>query len=105
MDAVTKIKVNDREYTVHMFDPMTAFDFFHALSEARMSGKGMAPLARRAIGQCRDAMMKDLSEEANFTACFSQYPEDMIPLQKEALEALTSPFMKGSSVTTKTVNN
>lgn len=96
------VDINGRAYTVNPFPPIEAFEFFHDLTDAQASGRGTGKMARRAIGQCLDPMMNSLGNNKNFTDCFSEHPEDMIPLEKAAMEALTAPFTKGLSGTTET---
>lgn len=90
----TKVTVNGRAYVVTMFDPLTAFDFFLALQHAKANGKPHNHLGRQAIGQCRTPDMgKELSSESTFQEHFAKYPEDMLPLMREAMEALCAPFV------------
>ena len=105
MEPISKVMVNGREYTVTMFDPITAFDFFHNLAEAQASGKSIKDLAKKAIGQCSDPMARDLSDPDNFKKCFSEHPEDMLPLETAALDAVTAPFMKNPKGTIKTAKS
>ena len=102
MDAVQKVKIDANEYTVKMFDPMTAFDFFHELSDAKENRRSLAPLAKRAFAQCLTPMMRDLGDEAAFQEWFSQHPEDMLALEQKAMEVLVGPFVKSRSDTSKT---
>lgn len=90
-----KVTVNGRSYVVNMFDPMTAFDFFLDLQHAKENGKPNNHLGRQAIGQCRTPDMgKELSSESVFKEHFAKYPEDMLPLMREAIEALCAPFVR-----------
>lgn len=105
MDAVTTVNVNGREYRVAMFDPMTAFDFFMDLENAKSNGKPYSHLAKKALNQCRTHdMAKELSNEAVFQEHFSKFPEDMLALMKEAMEALCRPFTKSQGDTGKPGN-
>lgn len=98
MEGVKKVAVNGREYTVVMLNPSTAFEFCHAYINARTTGKNMNGMGRTAIGQCRDHMMRALSDEANFQMCFSEHPEDMFALEVAALDALVEPYMPKQAV-------
>lgn len=102
MDAMQKVKIGANEYTVKMFDPMTAFDFFHELAEAKENKRNLGPMARKAMGQCLDPMMRDLGDSANFQTWFSQHPEDMIELERKAMDLLIGPFVKNRQGTSKT---
>lgn len=101
MEAVKKVKIGANEYTVKMFDPMTAFEYFHDYADARENRRSLAPLARKAFAQCLDPMMKPLGDEANFQAWFSQHPEDMLELENRAMDALTDPFARKRENTSK----
>lgn len=105
MDAVKQITVNGRKYTVRMLDPITAFDFIHAVAHARANRHPIASHHRTAIAQCSDQMGRNLGDDANFTKTFSDYPEDMIPLGTLAMESLCVPFGGGSSNTGNHENN
>ena len=97
-----RVKVNGREYMITMFDPMTAFDFFLDLQNARENGKPHNHLARQAVNQCRTPDMgKELSDPAVFQEHFAKYPEDMLPLMREAMDALCAPFVKKQENTSK----
>lgn len=91
----TKVTVNGRAYSVNMFDPMTAFDFFINLQNARENLRPTNHLGRQAIGQCRTPDMgKELSNDSVFQEHFSLHPEDMLPLMRAAMDALCAPFAK-----------
>lgn len=92
MEAIANITINGRQYKVKMFDPATAFDFIHARIHAAVHGKNSVSLARMALGKCLTPMMKELEDEAVFQEWFSQHPEDMLPLEVAAIEALTAPY-------------
>ena len=97
-----KVKVNGREYMVTMLDPMNAFDFFLELENAKSNGRPYNHLARRAVAQCRTPDMdKELSDDGIFQEHFSKYPEDMLPLMREAMDALCRPFVKSQKDTDK----
>lgn len=87
-----KVTVNGREYTVNPFTPMEAFEFYHGRDNAILTGKNLLPFGLKAIGQCADEMMRNLGEPKNFKIRFSEYPEDMLPLQEAATEVLVRPF-------------
>lgn len=103
MDAVQKVKIGANEYTVKMFDPMTAFTFFHELREAEDNRRNKAYLYKQALAQCMTPMMRDLSDEAVFQEWFAQHPEDMLEIQEKAIEVLTAPFLKNLKAIKKTV--
>lgn len=97
MEAVKQITVNGRRYAVRMFSPLEAFDFVHDFRHAQRSGMSLKSLSRRAIGQCNDENGNNLAEAAHFESHFSKYPEDIFPLEEQALDALADPFLgKGS---------
>lgn len=102
MEAVQKVKVGANEYTVRMFDPLAAFDFFHEMADAQANKRSLTPLAKRAFAQCLTPMMRELGDETVFQEWFSQHPEDMLELERKAMEALSAPFAKSSSGTAKT---
>lgn len=93
MDAVKKIDVNGREYTVRMFSPIRAHGFYHDLMAVQEKGESIAEFDRIAIGQCLDPMMRPLDETGNFETCFSEHPEDMIILGVKARNELIVPFL------------
>ena len=106
MDAISAVKVNGREYKVAMFDPMTAFDFFHDLWNAAENRKPINHLGRKALGRCRTHdMARELSDDAVFQEHFAKHPEDMLPLMGEAMNALCAPFAKSSDATGKTAKS
>lgn len=98
MEMMKKVKVGDNEYTVKMFDPITGFDFCHTYSQVRSSGASLAVLGRQALGQCLDPMLRSLGDSSNFQAYFSEYPEDMLVLEMEAINALIDPFLPKAAV-------
>lgn len=101
-----KVTVNGRGYLVTMFDPLTAFDFFLELENAKSNGRSYNHLARRAIGQCRTPDMgKDLADAEVFSTHFAKHPEDMLPLMREAMDALCAPFVKKPGATSATARN
>lgn len=102
MEAVQKVKIGANEYTVKMFDPMSAFDFFHDMADAKENKRSLAPLAKRAFAQCLTPMMRELSDETVFQEWFSQHPEDMLELERKAMELLSAPFARSSGGTSKT---
>lgn len=92
MLAPEKVTVNGRDYTVNPFTPMEAFEFYHGRDNAILTGKSLLPFGIKAIGQCVDPMMRSLGEPKHFKKCFSEHPEDMLPLQNAATKALIRPF-------------
>lgn len=86
------VTINGRSYTVVPLNPSLAFDFIHHLIHARVTGINMAGIGKAAIGQCCNPIMKRLSEAVVFEEHFSQYPEDMLPLETAAIQALTAPY-------------
>ena len=100
MLAPKPVIVNGRTYLVNPMNPIQILDFVHGYQEAKEKGIGIGAFGRRALSQCIDADGRQLSEERNFTSCFESYPEDMFPLESEALDALISPFFqKQESIT------
>lgn len=99
MDAVKKITIGDNEYTVKMFDPMTAFEFCHSYTHARKTGASTAAIGKQAFGQCLDPMMRSLGDPTHFQTWFAQHPEDMLALESEAVNALIDPFLPNSDAT------
>lgn len=104
MEAAKKVRIGDNEYTVKMFDPMTAFEFFHDMVEAQETKRSLSPLAKRAFAQCLDPNLRALGDQANFQAWFSQYPEDMIELERKAMEVLVAPFVRNRKDISATEN-
>lgn len=92
MEAITDVTVNGRTYKVTMFDPMTAFSFIHSRIHAAVYGTNQVGLAKIAICQCITPTTRPLNDDAVFQEWFSQYPEDMLPLEARAIEALEAPF-------------
>lgn len=105
MDAVKKIRIGDNEYTVTMFSPMKAFEFFNGFMSANEKGENTSSHKKAAIGQCLDPMLRPLSKAANFEQWFAENPEDMFPLANAALEALIAPFLPNRDGTTGTVKS
>ncbi|MDR1534725.1 MAG: hypothetical protein LBU64_06440 [Planctomycetota bacterium] len=99
MDAVRKIEVNGREYTVRMFSPIQAHEYYWGREMAVRRGDSLEPLYRRAIGQCLDSLLRPLSEAGNFLQCFSDHPEDLFPLGARAEDALIAPFLAKADAT------
>lgn len=95
----TKITINGRNYTVNPFSPIEAYEFYHDRLKAYRNGESLFLFGMRAIGQCLDEMLNELSDKKNFTNCFSKNPEDMIALQNEATEALLGPFLPKETAT------
>lgn len=105
MEAMEKIEVNGRQYSVTMFDPITAFEFCHDYGHARANGGSMKGLGRKAFSQCIDPNMRSLSDIAHFQEWFSKHPEDMIPVELAAIEALIAPFVRSVADTMPTGTN
>lgn len=96
-----EVTVNGRKYTVNPMNAMQVLEFVHGYREAKEKGTGLFAFGKRAIAQCLDESLRPLSNEQNFAECFNAHPEDMFPLEGEALDALTSPFMKPPAPTAK----
>lgn len=100
MDAVTKVIVNGREYTVRMFNPMEAFDYINDTTHVELNRLNESNLNARALGQCNEPENNQcVMEKGNFQQWFSKHPEDMIPLINEAKKALLRPFVKKEDAT------
>lgn len=99
MGTVQKFKIGDNEYTITMFDPISAFEFLHDHAEVRENKRSLGPLGKRAFAQCLDPMLRPLGVPENFQAWFSQHPGDMMHLERMAMEALMSPFVSSGSDT------
>jgi hypothetical protein len=102
MDAVKKLKINNREYTVNMMPPMAVLEFFHNLMAATQRGDSKAPFIKAAITHCLDPMMRSLDKTENFEQCFAEHPDDMFPLGNAALDALIAPFLPSPDATKPT---
>lgn len=98
----TKVVVNGRTYTVNPFTPVEAFEFYHARLAAFRNGQSLFPFGMKAIGQCLDEMLCKLSDSTQFRKRFSECPEDMLPLQDAATEALIGPFERKEADTKRT---
>ena len=105
MEGSTKVAVNGREYTVRMFSPVQAHEYWHDRVAAEKRKDSLNPFYRQVLGQCLDSLMRPLSEAANFQQCFSEHPEDMLVLANQAEDALLLPFLPKSSDTEKTGKN
>lgn len=92
MDAVKQITVNGRKYAVKMFSPLEAFEYIHDYTHARANGLNRKAMGMRAINQCSNEMGRELSKPDVFESHFSQYPEDMMPLEIAAEDELIGPF-------------
>ena len=99
MDATKKVEVNGREYTVRMFSPVQAHEYYWSRLAAAGRGDSLEPFYRRSVGQCLDCLLRPLSEAGNFQQCFSDHPEDMFPLAALAEDALLAPFLVKADAT------
>jgi hypothetical protein len=105
MEGSSKVTVNGREYTVRMFSPIQAHEYWHSRLAAEKRTESLDSFYRTAIGQCLDSIMRPLSEAANFLQCFSEHPEDLFPLGRLAEDALLLPFLSNPNATGKTGKN
>lgn len=102
MDIQRKISLEDREYTLIMFSPTQAHEFFWGLAAAESRRENLAPFMRRALEQCRDPMMRRLNQPGHFEQWFSEHPEDLVALAVLAKEALVEAFFPKAPATGKT---
>lgn len=90
-----EVEVNGRKYIVNAFNPIDAYKFYHEWINAIAYGKQVAELGLKVFGQCIDmssASPRHLDNQQVFQAVFSEHPEDMMPLEQAAKEALLAPF-------------
>lgn len=104
MNATENVTVNGREYAVNMYSPVRMFDLYYEFVASCERNESLGKYYKAAIGQCFDVMMRPLDKLENFEGCFAQYPEDMFPLGRAALNVLIGPFLQKRSDTTTIAN-
>lgn len=87
-----EVDVNGRMYTVNPLNADEAHEFLHALISARATGHGMAELGKQVFAHCCDHMLRPLDNKENFQKQFAEFPQDMLELEAQALQALCDPW-------------
>lgn len=97
-----KVEVNGRYYTVMPMRPPDVFDYLCDETALLRSGQSLGPLGWRVFSHVYDPNGRKLVENNkrdNFISWFTEYPEDMLILQTEAVKALFGPFLKPANDT------
>lgn len=126
MNGLIRIKIEDRVYAVHRFNPMDGMEFgtkllaiispsFGGIIEITKEGgdpakvgvelakamkdPDLTPMLKQALGQCFTPENESLADEATFNAYFSQHPGDMFQLGVQAAYALVKDFFPSQLAT------
>lgn len=126
MTALTRIKIEERAYSLTKFAPMDGMEYgtkvmavvspaLGGLYEATKDGGNaikmasdfaavfkdptLTPLLRQAIGQCFTPKNESLADEYVFNTWFSQHPGDLFQLGVQSAWALVKDFLPSSLVT------
>jgi hypothetical protein len=99
MLAKRNVTINGREYTVHPFRPIDALEFLHERTRTLANRQSTFTQAREIYCQCDDEMGRSLADDEAFFKCFTDHPEDMLDLEKAAMEILVAPFVSKESAT------
>lgn len=126
MNSLIRIKIEERVYSIQRFNPMEGMEFgtkllsvispaFGGIIESTKDGGDpakvgveiaralkdpeLAPMLRRAIGQCWTPENESLADEAVFNMHFSKYPSDMFNLGVQATYSLVKDFFPSQLAT------
>ena len=126
MRELTRIKIEDRVYSVMRFNPMDGMEFgtkllsviapsmggiVEATKEGGDPGKvgaqlayalkdpSLTPLLRQAFKQCFTPQNESLEDEAVFNKWFAQHPGDMFSLGAQAMWVLVKDFLPSQLTT------
>lgn len=119
MNNIIRIKIEDRIYAVQRFNPLEGMEYGAAIAavlspslgasigaaqekdyaktamvalSAALKEPNIAPLLKRALGQCFTPQNESLSDEAVFNQYFMKFPQDMFELGVQAAWVLVKDF-------------